>query len=379
VDDDVRILQAFERQFRKEFEIQTALGPVLALQAITSDGPFAVVVSDLRIPEMDGIEFLARVRQMSPDTVRVMLSGNADLSAAIAAVNEGKVFQFLTKPCPHDMLARTLESALEQHRLITIERELLENTLRGTIGVMTEILSLVNPAAFSRAQRIRRYVHHMAEKLKLADPWQFELAAMLSQVGFVTVPTQILEKSHFGEPLDAAEQKILASQTRIAHDLLVKIPRLEKIAEMIAHEGWGWTERRGNADPVETGAHLLKIALDLDEQVMRGNSLESVISQMHRSRDYNPSFVVALRELQIEEAHSETELVSLSELQPKMIINSAIYSKTGLLLLARGQEITESAIARLKSFASLFGIVEPISVIVHQAPQTNRIPETAVA
>ena len=136
VDDDPRVLQAFERQFYKRFEIRTAIGPELGLQTLGADGPFATVVSDLRMPGMNGIEFLTRVRQASPDTVRVMLTGDADLSAAMAAVNEGKIFQFLTKPCPSDMLSRTLESALEQHRLITAERELLESTLRGKKAVM---------------------------------------------------------------------------------------------------------------------------------------------------------------------------------------------------------------------------------------------------
>ena len=379
VDDDSRILEAFERQFRKVFEIQTAIGPQLGLKGIELNGPFAVVVSDLRMPGMNGIEFLTRVRQISPDTVRVMLTGDADLSAAIAAVNEGKIFQFLTKPCPAGMLTRTLEAALEQHRLITAERELLESTLRGSIGVMSEMLSLVNPAAFSRAQRIRRYVHHIAEKVKLRDPWQFELAAMLSQVGCVTIPSHILEKSHSGEPLSAAEQEILSSQSRIAHNLLVKIPRLENVAEMVAQQGLCWSDAGGISDTIKTGAHLLKIALDLDEQVTRGNSLDSVVSQMQRNREYNPVFVEALRELQLEEARSETQLVSLAQLKSKMIVNADIYSKTGLLLLAKGQEVTESAIARLQSFASLFGVVEPISVTVAQAPKPKESPEPAMA
>ena len=379
VDDDIRVLQAFERQFHKDYELQTALGPMAALQAIASEGPFAVVVSDLRMPVMDGIEFLGRVRQTSPDTVRVILTGNADLSAAISAVNEGKIFQFLTKPCPQEMLSRTLESALEQHRLITAERELLENTLRGAIGVMSEMLGLVNPGAFSRAQRIRRSVHHMAEKLKLPDPWQFEVAAMLSQVGCVTVPPHILEKSHSGAPLDPIEQKVLSSQSRVAHDLLIKIPRLENVAQMIEHAGIAWTDHKTTTDTVKTGAHLLKIAMDLDEQVMRGNSLDSVISEMHRNREYNPAFVVALRELQVAEARNEILLLPLCELKPRMIINGAIYSKNGLLLLAKGQEISESAIARLESFASLFGIAEPISVIVPESGQLNNMPESAVA
>src|SRR5208283_4999670 len=178
-------------------------------------GPFAVVVSDLRMPVMDGVEFLTRVRAISPDSVRVMLTGQADMDAAIAAVNEGNIFQFLTKPCPAETLTRALNAALEQYRLITAERELLEQTLRGSIGVLSEILSLVNPLAFGRAQRIRRYVVHMAAKLDLANRWQFELAAMLSQIGSVTVPPEVMDKYCRMEPLTATETQILAEQSRV--------------------------------------------------------------------------------------------------------------------------------------------------------------------
>src|SRR5208283_567097 len=131
VDDEPRVVQALQRALRSEFHIEIAGGPEAGLQVLARDGPFAVVVSDLRMPVMDGIQFLSRVKAASPDSIRVMLSGQADLNAAIAAVNEGNIFRFLTKPCPPATLGRVLEAALEQYRLITAERELLQNTLMG--------------------------------------------------------------------------------------------------------------------------------------------------------------------------------------------------------------------------------------------------------
>jgi FixJ family two-component response regulator len=374
VDDDPRVLQAFERQFYKRFEIRTAIGPDLGLQTLANDGPFATVVSDLRMPGMNGIEFLTRVRQASPDTVRVMLTGDADLSAAMAAVNEGKIFQFLTKPCPSEMLTRTLESALEQHRLITAERELLENTLRGSIGVLSEILGLVNPQAFSRAQRIRRYVQHIVETLNLPDRWQYELAAMLSQIGCVTVPADTLDKFYKQQPLSLAEQQILSQQNAVGHNLLAKIPRLESVAQMVAEQATPWDEP-SEVDVVKTGAQLLKVASDCDEQVMHGIPLTVVLAKMSENLDYRPMFVAALQKLQMDEAKSETRWLKLTQMKPGMIVGAGIYSQTGLLLLAKGQEITDSAMARLNSFASLFGVIEPISVIVPYTSQdTQKLP-----
>ena len=383
VDDEPNLLQALERQFRKQFDIHTAVGPVLGLQAIAEKGPFAVVVSDLRMPVMDGIAFLTRVRAVSPDTVRVMLSGQADFDAAIGAVNQGNIFQFLTKPCPFDTLTRALNSALEQHRLITSERELLEQTLRGTIGVLSEILSMVNPTAFGRAQRIRRYVVHMAERLALPDRWQLELAAMLSQIGSVTVPPDVMDKYYRMEPLSAEEAQILAAQSRVGFDLLGKIPRLEVVARMVAGQEAVWTPGANKSDAAAIGAHLLKVARDFDEQMTRGAESGAALAAMKRNRDYNAEFLGALQEVHVEESQRAVRSVSLAQLRTHMIMQADVRGKNGLLLLAQGQEVTDSAIARLKSFAQTVGIVEPLRVIVHsggptEAAEDHRLQEHVV-
>jgi len=109
VDDDANILAAFRRHLRKRFHFDTALGPEEGLKAVVEKGPYAVVVSDLRMPKMDGIEFLTHVKEIAPDTVRMMLTGHADLHNTIEAVNEGNIFRFLTKPCPVDELSKALQ------------------------------------------------------------------------------------------------------------------------------------------------------------------------------------------------------------------------------------------------------------------------------
>ncbi|NIQ03497.1 MAG: response regulator, partial [Nitrospinaceae bacterium] len=94
---------------------------------------FAVVVSDMRMPDMDGIQFLSRVREHYPQTVRMMLTGYADVKTAMNAVNEGNIFRFMTKPCPPEVFEKVLSAGIEQYRLITAERDLLERTLKGSV------------------------------------------------------------------------------------------------------------------------------------------------------------------------------------------------------------------------------------------------------
>ena len=122
VDDDPNLLASFRRQLRRQFQIETALGGPEGLELVEHNGPYSVIISDFRMPHMNGIEFLARVREMAPDTIRIMLTGNADMQAAIQAVNEGNIFRFLTKPCSVDLLGESLDTGIEQYQQVTQER-----------------------------------------------------------------------------------------------------------------------------------------------------------------------------------------------------------------------------------------------------------------
>lgn len=188
VDDEPNILEAYRRTLRKRFNIDVALGGEEALRAIAERGPYAVVVADMRMPGMNGIELLARVKQIAPLTVRMMLTGNADLQTAVDAVNQGHIFRFLSKPCSPEDFAKALEAGLEQHRLLVAERELLTHTLTGAIKVLVDVLSLVKPQAFGRSSEVRRIVHQICQQLQVENAWAVEIAAALSQIGCITVP-----------------------------------------------------------------------------------------------------------------------------------------------------------------------------------------------
>ena len=128
VDDDAKILAAFRRRLRKRFTIETVLGGNEGLNLIESDGPFAVVVADYCMPQMNGVEFLSRVREVAPEAVRMMLTGSADLQSAAQAVNEGNIFRFLTKPCSMDALSEALNSGIEEYKRANDEREFNQKT-----------------------------------------------------------------------------------------------------------------------------------------------------------------------------------------------------------------------------------------------------------
>ncbi len=131
VDDDAMVLAGLKRHLRKEFRIETALTGEEGLKRIEENGPFAVIVSDFSMPGMNGIEFLCRVKMTEPDTVRMMLTGSADMSTAIKAVNEGSIFQFHPKPCPAENLGKAIQSGIEAYRKTTTHQTQLKKVQRS--------------------------------------------------------------------------------------------------------------------------------------------------------------------------------------------------------------------------------------------------------
>jgi response regulator RpfG family c-di-GMP phosphodiesterase len=370
VDDDPNILAAYQRQLRKQYQIDTALAGDRGLEAVAKAGPYAVIVSDLKMPGMNGIQFLSRVKEMAPDTVRMMLTGFADLQTAIEAVNEGNIFRFLTKPCSPEILSRALDNGIEQYRLITAERELLEKTLKGSIKVLTQILSLLNPEAFGRASRITRYAREIGLVMKFPKIWQLETAAMLSQIGFILLPEEALKKIYHGQQLTPEETQLLDMHPFITSDLLKNIPRLESIARIISYQekrfdGSGIPVDEVRREEIPLGARVLKVALDFDTLLTAGESKSKAIPQLkQRPGWYDPAVLTALEAVVWIEGKFQVKVIPLRDLRDSMILDDDVFTTGGTLLIAKGQEVTPLIIKRLHNFAETAGVKEPLQVLV---------------
>ena len=369
VDDELKILEALERQLGEHFEMQTATGADEGLQALGRDGPFAVVVSDFRMPGMNGIQFLAKVKQSSADTTRVMLTGQADLNTAIAAVNEGSIFRFLTKPCPPETLTAALDSALEQYRLITSERELLERTLRGSVKALTEVLSLVNPGAFSHACLVSQYAAHMAAHLHLRDAWECELAAMLSHLGCITVPQEVLDKAAAQQKLTSDEEAVVSAHPLVAGRLLENIPRLEGVAQMIRNQSRPAADDElvddgfEPGDGVAVGSAILRAALEFDRLAAARRTRRQALDEMAESRGFPHRLLDALETAEMHRVPLRVQMLRVGELHAGMVANQDIHTSKGMLLLPKGEELTAAMVERLRSFARTVGVPQPISVL----------------
>jgi CheY-like chemotaxis protein len=371
VDDEPRVLEGIALSLRRRYDVVTAGGGMAALDVLHKDPTVAVVLSDMRMPMMDGTQFLHRCRHIAPDTVRLILTGQSDLGAAIGAVNEGQIFRFLTKPCPPAVLLPAIDAAVEQHRLITSERVLLEQTLHGAVKAFGEILALTSPASFGRASRVARSVTAMATALKQPERWTVEVAAMVSQLGFVTLPAELAERVHNGQPLSEEETQQVLKIPYIAEKLLAHIPRLEMVRKILTASVRPIRRLPMGADAkahqLMRAAQTLRIAIDFDDLQAHGHSPQAAIAAMRTRDTYDPEVLESLAgTVEPTGDPDEPRWVPLSALKVGMVVAEDIRMVSGTLLVARGYEVAQGFIERARNFKA--GTVqEPVRVILPPA------------
>jgi response regulator RpfG family c-di-GMP phosphodiesterase len=360
VDDDANVLEGYKRQLRNDFEVTTFLSALDALQYIQNYNDFAVVISDYRMPGMDGVAFLEKVKELSPDSVRVMLSGQADLQAVIDVINKGNIFRFLTKPCEPDDLKKAINDCIRQYELITAEKELLGKTLAGSIKVLTDLLALAKPIAFERSRRLKAIVKIIIHNITIQKAWQLDIATMLSQIGCVTIPDDILKKAFRGLQLGDDEMVIYKNHPIIAADMLKKIPRLEEISEIIKYQdkyydGSGFPEDAVAGEEIPEGARILKIAIDFDILINSVNNDEYAIKEMQKRRGWYDEkillhFVENVAKSKEIKKKYEMTTVAVNELKEGMYLAEDVVSKNGVIIGTSKQKITTSLLVTIKNY-----------------------------
>lgn len=368
VDDDANLLAAVERQFHRKYNMVIAEGGNEGLRRLKAEGPFAVIISDMRMPDMNGIQFLTYAHSIYPDTVRIMLTGNSDIETAMHAVNEGNIFRFLLKPCHKSTLEWALEAAVEQHRLLTAERELVEKTLKGSVQVLTDILALVNPVAFSRIARLQSYVSEIAQQLEVKKLWQYEIAALLSQIGCVTMPPDTLAKFYAGANATEEERGMFEGHPGVAARLLARIPRLKVVAEMIANQQMGLKELGVLEVSLPTdagilGSQILRAAIEFDTHMARGDSVSQAIGRLKAApKPHLPQILDTLMHIRVVDVEIATRIVNAKDLNDTMILAEDIRARNGLLVAAKGQHVNASMRTLLGNYVERKDIPDGIGV-----------------
>lgn len=308
VDDDPLLLSSVRRNLSKEYRLDTAGSAAEGLRMAAGHGPYAVVVSDLMMPEMNGIDFLKEIGRLDPDAVPMLLTGYANLENALSAVNDGHVFRILTKPCVMEDLRRAVAAGIEQFQLRRDREELvalrrLGQAMEGIISALTAMVEARDPYTGGHQRRVSVLAAALAERLCLPpDRIQgLRLAAMVHDVGKVYVPAEFLNKPG---RLSEAEFSIIKAHPSIGADILAPIAFPWPIATFVLqhHErqdGSGYPQGlSGEAVLLESriiGLADVVEAMTFYRPYRHGLGLEAALAEIqdHAGGRYDPDVVEA--------------------------------------------------------------------------------------
>ncbi|ABC21496.1 HD domain-containing phosphohydrolase [Rhodospirillum rubrum] len=379
IDDDANLLSAMKRQLRGRFAVTTAQSGEEALGLLGAGEAPAVVLCDMRMGGMNGVETLRKVRDLAPDTVRMMLTGNADTQTAIDAINEGNIFRFFSKPCTPQVLEAGLEAAVAQYRLVTAERDLLEKTLSGSIRVLMDMLALTYPRGYARAARLRGWVRKMTRDNNMPHRWQLDIASMLAPLGLVALPEAVLAKLHRREPLSDEERAMVERSPEAARNVINHIPRLQGVAEIVylqnrGFDGSGFPPEGPSGVDIPFDSRLLRILNDLGDVVGDSVPLAGHFAELEANARWYDGALLRKVRLCLEAPAGKGikpafRKLSTDTLIAGMVVSDDVVGEGGRLLLAALTPVSEAHIERLRNLARLRVIADAIPIIVDERGQ----------
>lgn len=395
VDDEPSILNALKRLFRSQkLEILTA-GSGREGIALLEKAPVDLVISDMRMPEMDGAQLLEEVFSRWPETKRILLTGFSEASSTIAAINRGKIWCYIAKPWNDEDLLVTVQQALAHRRLMRQNARLIELTqlqneelkqlnagLEQKVAARTSELQAANAelrqSFLSTVQVFSNLIEHregrmgghsrrvadlsrqLAERLGLDEAEQRTvlLAGLLHDIGKIGMSDRLL-----GRPFNAlslTEKQEFMRHPVKGQQLLTGIPQLGEAAKIIRHhhecmDGSGYPDQIGGL-MVPLGSRILAVANDFDElqngalslqQLNVTEALEYIIRQ--RGKRYDPTVVDALAAIHTENTSRPAQEVTVTplELKPGMVLTRDLQHPDGSLLLPKGRVVDAGAAAQL--------------------------------
>lgn len=378
VDDEVSVLNGIKRRFGNQYTVATAASGEEALKVVQSQGPFAVVVTDMRMPNMDGLQFIQAARPKSPDTIFIMLTGNQDQATVTRALNEGSIFRFLTKPCDGPSMVAAVEAGLHQYQLITSEKELLQRTFVGAVSVLTDILELVQPGTFGRAQRVQDIVASLQERLRMPSHWECSLATRLALVGFALLPERDRTEFETGNCYGPQLHELISAAAAVGHRVIERIPRLDNVAKIVgmiaAVDGNMLLSRTmSELDRIRSFATLLRIAIEWDYLVHQGLSREDALDELRLSLpNLHMTVATVLSELVSDVEASATIDCKPADLVEGMMLDVDVLTSDGLFLIRKGRRLTWTIIEKLRSYEQSDVELRPIRVkLVGAAAHSN--------
>ncbi|WDQ17229.1 response regulator [Rhodopirellula sp. P2] len=353
VDDDYSLLNTLKRNLSFDFEVTTCESGQEALACIKNSETFSVVMVDMRMPGMEGIEVIQKAREISPNSVYLMLTGNQDLTTAMDAVNDGQVFRFLNKPCQMSDIKAAINAGIKQHDLITSKEELLKKTFSGAISVLVEIIEYVDDPLVDTDDILQSAKEMLAECNADTD-WRVPLTSRLMVVGIPLLNLDQRETLAKASITSDEHRKIVKEVFSISSQLIKQIPRLEPIADLLDRMGSSdiTTKQCTNDDDKIAQSILLSYYQSMLKR--RGETGDVALSEIEdRFPDLDQNFSDHVRQATDAQPKPTIESISTSELLTGMMVAEDVRMPNGLLLIASGRKLSPPMVTRLRNLIGL--------------------------
>ncbi len=275
VDDEPDNLQLLRRTLRKEYDITTANGPLEAIDIFKIHGPFDMIISDHRMPDMSGVELLQYSNLHYPEMIRILITAYSEVPILVDAINTGKIFRYVKKPWTPEELLLTIQKAFEAKKLSLDNQKLIEDfkdLFSGTISVIVEALDAKDVFTEGRSSRVCCYVVNLAKSLNLPEIEisKIEIAGLLHDIGMIGVPESILQKQG---PL--TEQEYLEVKRHIDYGMkiLENIKQLSSIVDIVKYhheryDGSGYPDKL-SGEQIPIGARIIALADTFDAMLSK--------------------------------------------------------------------------------------------------------------
>ena len=249
-------------------------------------------------------------------------------------------------------------------------------TLQGSMKILVDILSLINPEAFDTAQLSKKLIRNLCERLRIDSTWEYEIAAMLSQIGLSTLPSDIIDKYRRNQALTKKEQVLFRGHPGIAQKLIGNIPRLESIAEAIGFQMIDYSKTfEIKSNRVASIARMLRLALDFvtAEKKRSAHDLDILADFQAKKNRYDPEMLAAL-EAELRSVDKDLIIMEISpqDIVPGMVLAESVFDEKNTLLVHKGTEITEILLVRLLNFLEAGRKISPLKVLIRVDSQKAR-------
>lgn len=360
VDDEPALVEGLRRQLDPLYDVCIAYSGFEGLARLQDGRTFSAIVSDVRMPGMDGVTFLKEAAALHPRTSRILLTGQADLPSAAAAINEGRLFRFLLKPCGKDTILSAIADGVRQFELLQAERELLEQTLRQSLGAMAEALSLVVPNAAQPFLKVRRLARQLCRQLSIDGMWEVEVACMFSHIATLTLRNEVLDDLVNNKERDPETLRPLSQGNVVAQRLTAQIPRLGNVRDLL--RGAGRLDR-SKSEQFDLAVWIVNICAEYGRCLVAGMDPDGALALVQAKAEEVPERLKEVLHTLIQPTETRPDrTVSFHELRPGMLLVEPVYMGDGVLLVPADSEVTNPLIEQLRPFAASKRLIEPLIV-----------------